>query len=158
MLVTGRLLATWMFLNSLQLVAHLVLFESQMPSHTAYVFGQLLYLARFNPVPGWPGMNHWFGYLEEGGHNARFVGYTYESLYFLANMNFIVFLAGALALMWLLLFLKDKCARKCGQRCRLKERFWYDRLEHKWHNMVNRVTYEVFLELVICTMISLAVR
>ena len=27
-LLTGRLLATWMFLNSLQLVAHLVLFKS----------------------------------------------------------------------------------------------------------------------------------
>lgn len=50
-LLTGRLLATWMFLNSLQLVAHLVLFKSQMPAMTAYSFAQMLYVARWNPAP-----------------------------------------------------------------------------------------------------------
>lgn len=76
----------------------------------------------------------------------------------LANLNFIVLLAAVIGVMWLLLFLKDLFAAKCARRLKLKERIWYDDFEAKWHNLAQRFTYEIFLELVICIMISLAVR
>ena len=158
LLVTGRLLTTWMFLNSLQLIAHLVLFKSQMPAMTAYSFGQLLYVARFNPFPSWNGMNDQFGYVEEGGHDVRFVGFGYESLYMLANLNIIALFALFVLVFWLMLFIKDKFAAKCGKRCNLKERIWFDPFEARWHNLAMRFTYEVALELLICYMISLTVR
>ena len=76
----------------------------------------------------------------------------------LANLNFIVLLAAVIGVMWLLLFLKDLFAAKCARRLKLKERIWYDDFEAKWHNLAQRFTYEIFLELVICSLISLAPR
>jgi hypothetical protein len=38
-IVSGRLLPTWMFVNSLQLITHLVLFQSQLPPLTALYLG-----------------------------------------------------------------------------------------------------------------------
>ena len=40
----------------------------------------------------------------------------------------------------------------------MRERIWYDDFEGRWHNLAHRFTYEIFLELLICGMISLAVR
>ena len=157
-LLSGRWLATWMFLNSLQLVAHLVLFKSQMPSSAAYFIGQLLFVARWNPFPLWNGMNDQFGYVHEGGHDVRFVGYGYESIYLLANLSFIVLVGAFVLFVWLLLWAKDAFAARFGRSLNLKERIWFDPLEPRWHNLAQRFAYEVFLELIICTMISLAAR
>ena len=76
----------------------------------------------------------------------------------LANLNFIVLLAAFVLTMWALLWLKDCFAAKCSRRLRLRERIWYDNFEGRWHNLAHRFSYEVFLELIICGMISLAVR
>ena len=103
-------------------------------------------------------MNDQFGYVEEGGHDVRFVGFGYESLYMLANLNIIALFALFVLVFWLMLFIKDKFAAKCGKRCNLKERIWFDPFEARWHNFAMRFTYEVALELLICYMISLTVR
>lgn len=103
-------------------------------------------------------MNHQLGHLLEGGHDERFVGFGYESIYLLANLSFIVFLAGVVLLMWALLWIKNFFSARCSRRMRLRERIWYDDFEGRWHNLAHRFTYEVFLELLICVLISLAVR
>lgn len=76
----------------------------------------------------------------------------------LANLNIIIILSLIVLTMWLLLFLKDLFAARCSKTCKLKERIWYDKFEGKWHNLAHRFTYEIFLELLICTLISYAVR
>ena len=103
-------------------------------------------------------MNHQFGYLQEGGHDPRFVGFGYESLYTIANLNFICFAAALVIVMWIILAFKDCIVAKFGRICRLRERIWYDRFEVRWYNLAQRFTYEVFFELLICTMISIAMR
>ena len=103
-------------------------------------------------------MIHEFGHVQEGGHNERFVGFGYESIYLLSNLNIIVLLAVLVLFMWALLWLKDFFANRCSKRLNLKERIWYDDFEGRWHNLAHRFTYEIFLELLICGMISLAVR
>ena len=101
-------------------------------------------------------MNDQFGYLKEGGHDVRFVELSYESMYLLANLNFICLVAAVLLVMWLLAFLKDRFASKYSKIWKLRERFWHDRVEGELHNFIHRFYYEVFLELLICAMISLA--
>lgn len=76
----------------------------------------------------------------------------------LANLNIIIILSLIVLTMWLLLFLKDLFAARCSKTCKLKERIWYDKFEGKWHKLAHRFTYEIFLELLICTLISYAVR
>ena len=129
-----------------------------MPAMAAYSFGQLLYVARWNPFPEWNGMTHQYGFVKEGGHDVRFVGFGYESIYMLANLNFIVILAAFVLTMWALLFFKDLFGTKCGRRLRLREIIWHDNFEGRWHNLTHRFTYEIFLELIICGMISLTMR
>ena len=88
----------------------------------------------------------------------RFVGYGYESIYLLANLSFIVLVGAFVLFVWLLLWAKDAFAARFGRSLNLKERIWFDPLEPRWHNLAQRFAYEVFLELIICTMISLAAR
>ena len=47
--LTRRLLPTWMFLNSLQLISHLSLFKSRLPPTAAYFMSQFIDIAKFNP-------------------------------------------------------------------------------------------------------------
>ena len=47
-LTTGRLLPTWTFINSLQLICHLPLIDSEMASPSAYFLSQLLNVAKFD--------------------------------------------------------------------------------------------------------------
>ena len=47
--INARLLPTWMFLNSMQLIVHAVLLSTSMPSNLHYFLWHYLNLIRMNP-------------------------------------------------------------------------------------------------------------
>ena len=50
-LVSGRVLPTWMFLNSLQLMTHVLLCKVQLGAQSALFIKQFSGIARFNLMP-----------------------------------------------------------------------------------------------------------
>ena len=60
--------------------------------------------------------------------------------------------------MWLILFVKDLFVKRCKNSINFKQRIWFDKFEAKWHNLAHRFSYEVFLELILCALISFANR
>ena len=116
---------TWIFLNSLQLVTHLVLFYSQLPPVTALFLGQLLYITRFNPVPSWIFMERSYGHLLEGAHNVQFQTFGYRSLYLPANLNWILIAGSVFMAIWLLIWIKEICKVRFGRNAS-KERVYVE--------------------------------
>ena len=149
-LVSRRLLPTWMFVNSLQLITHLLLCRLQLPAEAALFLKQFAGVARFNPLPMLPLLD----VTEDGGagFSAEFVAFGYKSRHLVANLNWVMLLwivAGALLVLALC---KDVCCRLCGSR----EVCCKERHLPAAQNLTVRVAYETFFEGCLCALIAVA--
>ena len=72
-LLTGRLLPTWMFLNTLQLISHLPLLKTEIAAPAAYFMSQFLDLSRLDLLaPAFERFARKHGYFSEGALNMTF--------------------------------------------------------------------------------------
>ena len=162
---TGRLLPTWMFINSLCLICHTQYFKTNMPTFVVLILTDLLNIPRFNLVPQWRlSLHDKYGHQREGGHNYLFEDADYNSLYILSNMGHIILIWTIIIVaLWILAFLKDmfvyvhyRTVAVKNRNKRIRAIFWLIRHEPWMHNFFNRFLYETFFELCLCAMIAVA--
>jgi hypothetical protein len=113
----GSLLSAWMFVNSLQLIAHLPLIQTGLPANVHTYLIKLLSLVRFDIAPLrlyisglFGGNSRWtmstdFNLIEEGKYVAyntalNNAGYSFSMV---NNMFTVIVLAGLLTMAWTLL-------------------------------------------------------
>ena len=125
-----------------------------MPALVAFFFSQMLDVARFNVFPDWEWLHHEYGHLDQGEHSTNFKYYGYKSLYLASNLNYTSVYAFLIVGMWLLALLKDTV--RCFSYARIRNIFMLYRHEPWMFNFGCRFFYEVFLELVLCALISIA--
>lgn len=157
-LVTGRLMPTWMFLNSLQLVSHLPLFKTEATAaatYFIYLFQDLAKLDVFAPAFKNFAVKH--GYLSEGALNVIFKAYGYPSMYMAGNMPSILITAACIFAIWALTALKGYCVQRYYQKSsdRTLSRFLVRNHGHWMVNFSVRFLYEVFMVICLSALISL---
>ena len=88
-------------------------------------------------------------------HDFNFKYYGYRSVHLMANLNYIPVFAAFIALFWLAAALKDLlvCCICC---CRVRGLFSNFKHESWVFNVGVRFIYEVFLELSLCAILTLA--
>ena len=152
----GSLLPTWMFINALQLLAHLPLLNSNMPANAHYFLNKYLEKVRWydEDFVKWVDDNHSMKkYDIDTGifhHLLKACGYEHIFIY---NM-LLVFAAVCLILVvWMGLAIKDLI----GSLSDSKKKFMRKR-HGKWcNNFALRFFYEFFLEFCIVVFINLSV-
>ena len=152
-LFSGRLLPTWMFINSLQLMTHLTLCRTQLSAQASLFLKQFLAITRFNPFP------YQYPLLDVtsdggGGHSPEFVAFGYRSRDLLPNLNWIVLFSSVSVGLWALAWAKDRCVKKAGGCCREV----CCKVEHGPILMQTtiRLAYEIFFEACLCALIVVA--
>ena len=123
-----------------------------MPATVSYFFSQVLNIARFNIFPQIKWLDE-SGHLEEGAHNSNFKFYGYESVYLAWNLDHIAFFAIIIASLWVLALIKDTV--RCFSGMGLRNIFLLYQHEAWMFNFGCRFVYEVFLELILCALISI---
>ena len=128
-IVTGRLLPTWMFFNTLQIISHFPLFKTEVPAPAAYFLSHFLDLTRFNMMP--PLFNDFASArsrILEGPLNMTFDAYGYSSMYLSGNMPVILLALILTLILTLLSALKAACVYAMnkgspGKGC-IRDIFW----------------------------------
>lgn len=112
-LFQGSLLSTWMFINSLQLIAHIPLVQANLPANLYAFMTKLLSLVRFDIEPVrifvsnmFGGDSHWTSRIDFNIVNNEFVSYSTTlknagySFSFINNMAIAIVLFGVICLVW----------------------------------------------------------
>jgi len=157
-LITGRLLPTWMFLNTLQLMSHLPLIKSQLPAPAAYFMSQFLDLTRFNLL--WPILKSFaieYGYYNEGALNMTFEAYGYASLYIWGNMPSLIVLAFVILAFWIIALLKGSCTTHTNRAFEgsVRDIFMLNKHAVWMTNFAVRFWYEAYIFVCMSVLISL---
>ena len=152
----GSLLPTWMFINALQLLAHLPLLNSIMPANAHYFLNKYLEKVRWydEDFVKWVDDNHSMKKydLDTGIFHNLLKACGYEHI-FIYNM-LLVFAAICLILfVWAGLAIKDLI----GQLSDSKNKFMKKRHGRMCNNFALRFFYEFFLEFCIVVFINLSV-
>ena len=150
----GPLLPVWMFLNSLQLIVHLPMVRSRIPSAANLLFLDYLTVIRLHLGGFHETLADLLGLSKGDAEDYRLIGEDgyYNELFhqcgyhasFLHNLVIIFFLAVVFALLWFFLACKDNVC------------FASSNHERWWNNFLIRFLYEVFFELCLCLMLSFA--
>lgn len=151
----GRLLPTWMFLNSMQLILHLILIRTDIPSHAHLFMFDMLNKLRLKSdwtdelateTIGDPAQSD-YEVAQESVYFSQHIkscGYHYNWL----NNLFIVLLVSCLIfLVWLCLMLKDYIVRRYFKRDHRHEAFMA--------NFSIRFMYEVVFEICLASILYL---
>ena len=152
----GRLLPTWMFLNSMQLILHVILIRTDMPSHAFKFMHDLLDKLRFK--------YDWSEEMTEESvgssalsdsevlkssdtysEHIKNCGYHYN---WLNNLFIPICIACFIFVIWLLLLLKDYIMRRFMNKTSRNESFMA--------NFSLRFLYEVIFEICFCTVLYLS--
>ena len=162
-LLLGKSLAFWMFVNSLQLVAHLPLLNTVIPANLHQFLRKYLDLVRLNffagddggasfgsdspPVPtGDPESNEIYS-----SNNTILQICGYAQLFF-DNAGLILLVLMAICIIWALVAAKKVMPTfRASLQQSIKQ-------EQKMSNFTIRFIYEIFFELAICCMISLSLN
>ena len=158
-LATGRLLPTWMFLNTLQLISHLPLFKSEVNAPASYFISQFLDLTRFNVV--WElyhDLTIRHGYFLEGALNMTFEAYGYPSMYLAGNMPFVLLATVLIVSLFCLAIIKKGCVRASNKAVEggVRDIFLLNNHGHWMVNFAIRFYYEVFLIICVSSLIALS--
>ena len=110
-IMAGSLLPTWMFINSLQIIAHMVLLKTLMPGTSHYFLLKLLNWLRWYDedfIESLEGTSFDFKEydLDFGAYHALLKAGNYEHL-FIQNMVIICALLLFFVLIWLIIVIKD---------------------------------------------------
>ena len=149
----GSLLPIWMFVNTLQLIAHTPLINTAMPSNAHYFLMKYLNIVRLNISSVDQRVESSFG-LGKVGTQSIFLnqlmqvcGYHHS---FVQNLNVMILLGLVLIATWVLCVLKDYISRGSSAK------FLRTRHEPMLNNITLRFFYECFFEICICIMINIA--
>ena len=157
-LTAGSLLPTWMFINSLQIISHLVLLRTLMPVNAHY------FLSTWNDWIRWYDNNVWDSAsmvvdfkeydLDYGSYNSMLQMSNYKHLIG-HNLIIIISVLALLVVVWFVLALKDlivKAQKKSDTRTRKKKP------STPWcTNFILRFFYVFFLEICLCAFLQLSV-
>ena len=152
----GSLLPTWMFINSLQLLAHLPLINSIMPGNAHYFLSKYLDIVRWHDQDFVESLDEKFNFKEYdvdvGAFHHLLQSCGYEHL---TAQNMILIFAGVslILLIWLIIGLKDLY----GYLTKSKRPVLKKRHESWCSNFALRFFYEFFLEFCIVVLINLSV-
>ena len=157
----GRLLPTWMFVNSMQLFMHTPLLSADMPANLSYFMNHYLSMLRFksesidNSIEAWMKDKGLENYNLATNEDSSFsyllndCGYKHAVT---RNLVIVIFMAMVLALITLIAFVYNffKSKKKDG----VTRRFAYT----AWMTNFNlRFAYEFFMEICLCVLINLVV-
>jgi hypothetical protein len=154
----GSLISTWMFINSMQLIAHVPLISSKLPANAHYFFLNFIGLVRFNletinsSLDTISSKLHDYQLVED--ENSFFSSQLHESGYrfsFVRNMLTILCMATLIALIWLFTAVIQLIRKKATGAEASKKTF---SSEVFMSNFMVRFLLEVFFELMICSMIN----
>ena len=159
----GRLLPTWMFINSMQLIVHTPLLQTNMPANLHMFLQRYLDLLRLNVEFFSQPINQ--GQTEEGilkyeismDENSFFSTILNDCGYNLAftkNLPIILFFAGVL-LICIVGFTLFDILHQCSKRSEQKNRQNSWRHSAWMSNFTIRYFYEFFFEVFLCTLIHL---
>ena len=157
----GSLLPTWMLINTLQLIAHTPLVNTQMPANAHYFIVKYLNIVRldFDSVNESIESGYEMHRFESGEHffNRLLFMCGYKPLY-AQNLIIVVGTVLVLAVIWNVIALKDYLSRpsQLGYLCRSRSlSFVKNSHEPVVTNFALRFFYEMFLEICICVMINI---
>ena len=113
-ITAGSLLPTWMFINSLQIIAHMVLVKTMMPGTVHYFLNKYLDWLRWYDGDFMEWLEGTFEFkrydLDFGAYHALLKSCDYEHL-FAQNMVIIIAVLLFLVLVWLIIVIKDLISR-----------------------------------------------
>ena len=156
----GSLVSTWIFINTLQLIAHVPLVATKLPANAHYFLLNLLSFVRLNFQSVSSSIDSIQAKMLEGklvsdesywyNESLHIGGYRFS---FVHNMLIIGVIAAGIALVWLLTAVIEALTNKCGRgqqspATRTKESLM--------NNFAVRFALEVYFELMICAMITLS--
>ena len=152
----GRLLPTWMFLNSMQLIVHVILIKTDMPSHAHSFMQNFLDKLRLKfdwtdemteDSVGSPAQLDYEAMQKDEYFSVyiKSCGYHYN---WLNNLFIFILIACLIFAVWLLLLLKDYLMRKCMNKKSTNEAFMA--------NFSLRFLYEIIFEICLCTILYLS--
>ena len=153
----GSLLPTWMFINSLQLLAHLPLLNSSMPANSQVFLNKYLNWVRWYDEDFIKDAESKLGSkqydVDVGDYHELLRAYGYEHL-IAHNMMIVLIAIGIILFVWVILAVKDCFATKV---CQARRPCSKTRHESSCNNFLIRFFYEFFLEFCIVIMINLSV-
>ena len=156
----GSLVSTWIFINTLQLIAHVPLVATKLPANAHYFLLNLLSFVRLNFQSVSSSIDSIQAKMLEGklindesywyNESLHIGGYRFS---FIHNMLIIGVIAAGITLVWLLTAVIEALTNKCGRgqqspATRTKESLM--------NNFAVRFALEVYFELMICAMITLS--
>jgi len=149
----GSLLPTWMFINALQILAHMVLLKTLMPGNAHYFLKKYLDWLRWYDRGFIDYMQQTYDFrhskLNEGAYNRILQVCDYEAFLAQNLLPVLVFLL-IILVVWIVLSLRD---------CVLSKKRLKNRPKAPWcHNFTVRFIYEFFLEFCICSTLQLTIR
>ena len=154
----GSLISTWMFINSMQLIAHVPLISSKLPANAHYFFLNFMGLVRFNLETINSSLDtvssKLLDYQLIEDENSFYSSQLHSSGYrfsFVRNVLSITCMAALIALVWLFtaviqLLRKKATGAEANKKTSSSEVFM--------NNFMVRFLLEVFFELMICAMIN----
>lgn len=152
----GSLLPTWMFINALQLLAHLPLLNSNMPANAHYFLNKYLDIVRWYDSDFIKSLEDDFNLkkydTEVGVFHELLKACGYEHL-FMHNMLLVFAAITLIVMVWVGLAVKDLI----GHYTKSERPFMKRRHENKCNNFALRFFYEFFLEFCIVVFIQLSV-
>ena len=152
----GSLLPTWMFINALQLLAHLPLLNTAMPSNAHWFLNEYLNMVRWYDEDFIKNADEKYEFnkydISEGHNHELLRACNYEHL-FIHNMYIVFIGISIICVMWGILAIKDLVGKYTrSEKPYLKKR------HGKWcNNFALRFFYEFFLEFCIVVFINLSV-
>ena len=153
----GSLLPTWMFINALQLIAHLPLLNSEMPGNAHYFLNKYLDYVRWYDKDFIEKVEKKLISLKKydvdvGSFSELLKSCGYEHL-FAHNMMLIFIGIALIVFVWICFAIKDWI----GTCSKSKSSFMKRRHENSCNNFAIRFFYEFFLEFCIVVSINLSV-
>jgi len=156
-ITVGSLLPTWMFINSLQIIAHLTLLKTIMPANGHYFLKKYLDLLRWYQDDFVFWLNEQINFkryhLETGAYHTLLNTCDYDHL-ISKNMFMVLIVFAVTLILWILCIIKDMnlhmITRK-GSCLNKKQSPWC-------FNFILRFFYEFFFEFCICVVVQLSVK
>ena len=105
-MATGALLPAWMFINSIQIISHLVLLNTLMPPNAQTFLWTVNDLARWHDPSSSQGNLNQADDTGEGGYTPALILAGYVPLFF-ANLTLVLIALLVVCAVWALVWIKD---------------------------------------------------